>query len=717
VKKTKILAILLTIAILISMAPSMIIAAPSAPATPAYPAFPDPNPDVVRTERVYLAMTSGTGAFADIPAGDGVPLKYREYYNAFFLDGAAPTAKAPLKVATDFIPTAARPGSGLGPYSGIYINAAGIYEFGFNAAGLAIEFEKLPFDANTGYGAPDTIDKTIRIGQFGDMAGDMHNTYKYDENTKAYIVTGTNAALALAERDIEDLVLDNNDAVRIFYDYVSMTDRTLTEIFITETAGAGTMASTYFNRCWSEGVKWDDPDYGYDGYENPYPVQFSLYDPVAQAGKPDDAKYPLYIWFHGHGGGASKTGVAGNDGWNIGYTNYQNLFETNTPGVNGAYVMSPRTNQFVNSGLESQGWLMGYRSDSNPRFAAGDESYKGKCTQAAAVIADIEWLLDTYPNIDRNRIYLGSHSAGGYIVWQVLFEAARQGKGDLISAAIPNQAAFFPSGGQLATDFSEVELGLEDKLLSMKDTPIWTMNSLTDGTCTWACTMGDKFRMTDSTEYGMNVNANINDNGVVPMTKIGNATTLWEALRNLKSVGGSPLSRTTALVNMGHADTVLLNNNKWPSTQAPREGVSPTTYTRIYAEQPAVFNERTPGTALAYTFGANSKYSEASYEDSIIDWYNLCGNATEAKRTAVTSLKIDSPAMVTVSRNSKIQLSAVLNPGASASGVQWSVSDTAYAIVDPVTGEVNVMNRMGIVVLTAKDLVSGISYSIVLRIT
>ena len=89
--------------------------------------------------------------------------------------------------------------------------------------------------------------------------------------------------------------------------------------------------------------------------------------------------------------------------------------------------------------------------------------------------------------------------------------------------------------------------------------------------------------------------------------------------------------------------------------------------------------------------------------------------------TALTSIKIGTasgslPALYSVARNSVVQMQAIANPGASTGKVVWSVLDTSYATVS-VTGRVTVKNKAGTVVLTAKDTVSGLSSSIVLRIS
>ena len=613
---------------------------------------PEFNNTVVKTERVYVAMATGNGAFSDsVEAVSNSNINsqaltsngnIRTFNNAFFLDGNDPTAKAELKVATDCIAVVGRPVTGLGPYQGNWIGAVGIYEFGFNAEGIAVTFTRLLFDPYTGYGAPDMNDGTIRIGQFGNMDGDIHNTYKFDGNTKVYIVAGSNATLTLTAVDIEDLILDNNDTVRIFFDYKSMTDRTLTEVFITETAGEGNMAATYSDRYWSEGVNWDDADFGYDGIENPYPVQFSLYDPVVHGGKNDEAKYPLVIYFHGNGGAGSKTGVAGaSTGYNY-VTRYNDEFETNTKGVNGAFVMAARAvAELTTPGMMGgQSWLNGYRYDSNPRYALGDEEYMGKPTQQAALIANVEWLIANNDNIDTNRIYLISQSAGGYMVIQTLFEAARLGKDDLFDGAIMHKGAFFPSGMQLKDDYSEVELGLEDKLLSIRNVPLWAVYSVDDTTCTWAATAGSKFTLKNDYEFGM-TRLSIAEiealEGGVTMDKIGGAGYLWEAIANLKDIPGtSELTRFSALVGGAHASTTMDNNNTYPASTAAREGVTPTYYTAAYGTMPEGFNEMNPGSALAYTFGAHPQYSTGSYEESFTSWLNACGNLKSAPRASLS---------------------------------------------------------------------------------
>lgn len=625
------LSLLLIVAIISAFFIPGIVVAAETPSNLNSPIFGE-LPDVVYTERVYLAI----GTCTEYP-DEG----YRVYQNVYFIDGNMPTVKQDLYVSSS-IPTTAKTTAAF-LYKGEYIpsTATGVYEFGFNKDNIAIAFVKHVFDPYIGYGAPNMDAQTLRIGQFGDADGDIHNSYKFDENTAVYFVTGTGEELALAAVDVGELINDENDIVRIFYEYKSMADRTLKEIFIEAVDGTGVRSEATANRYWSDGVAWNDPVYGFDGVENPWAPQFLMYDPIVHGGSTENAKYPLFVYVHGWTQAfSSKDQFAErNDGMLYARAPYQDQFETDTDGVHGAFVMSPYSTPEKTSTGEL-GWQTGYREDSNPRYKLGDEEYKGKHASAAAIVSNILWVLDTYPNIDRNKVYIAGFSIGGYTTWATLFEAARLGYSDLFAAAIPSGAAFFPSGGQLATDYAEFELGLEDKLLSVKSTAIWILSNIRDNASTWANTVGDYFRMSDDLERGVDVDAEIYVEGIappIPMTKIGGATTLWEAMRNLKDVGGNPLTRVSIPMAGAHANTIIQNNNTYPATTVPREGITPTTYTRIYGDQPEGYDERggATDTTIAYTFGSSSVYSTGSYDDTVIEWLNACGHA---KAKAVVSV-------------------------------------------------------------------------------
>ena len=82
----------------------------------------------------------------------------------------------------------------------------------------------------------------------------------------------------------------------------------------------------------------------------------------------------------------------------------------------------------------------------------------------------------------------------------------------------------------------------------------------------------------------------------------------------------------------------------------------------------------------------------------------------------ITSLRINAAPTVSVKRGETYKFKLILNEGASANGIIWSVSNPLYASVDAY-GNVTILNKAGTVILTATDTVSKLSHSIILRIT
>jgi len=81
----------------------------------------------------------------------------------------------------------------------------------------------------------------------------------------------------------------------------------------------------------------------------------------------------------------------------------------------------------------------------------------------------------------------------------------------------------------------------------------------------------------------------------------------------------------------------------------------------------------------------------------------------------ITSINIDAPALTTVVRNTTFAFSVILNEDALDDGIEWTVSNPAYAIVNN-DKTITILNKTGTVALTAKDPVGGLSSAIVLRI-
>lgn len=83
----------------------------------------------------------------------------------------------------------------------------------------------------------------------------------------------------------------------------------------------------------------------------------------------------------------------------------------------------------------------------------------------------------------------------------------------------------------------------------------------------------------------------------------------------------------------------------------------------------------------------------------------------------VTSIRVDSAASTAVKRGDTVTFKVVLNEGATADGIVWTINNALYANVDPSTGTVKILNKTGTAVLTATDSYNGLSHSIILRIT
>jgi len=81
----------------------------------------------------------------------------------------------------------------------------------------------------------------------------------------------------------------------------------------------------------------------------------------------------------------------------------------------------------------------------------------------------------------------------------------------------------------------------------------------------------------------------------------------------------------------------------------------------------------------------------------------------------ITSLRINAAIIETVARGGKYNFGVIVNEGAIAQNIIWTLSNSALGRVDE-AGNVTIFERTGTVVLQATDPVSGISNSVMLRI-
>jgi len=101
------------------------------------------------------------------------------------------------------------------------------------------------------------------------------------------------------------------------------------------------------------------------------------------------------------------------------------------------------------------------------------------------------------------------------------------------------------------------------------------------------------------------------------------------------------------------------------------------------------------------------------------DYCEVCGKCKIHEGCShggsITSLVIDAPIVTIVTRNSIKKFNVILNEGASADGLIWSVNNPLYASVSQ-NGTVALYNMTGSIILTVTDPVSKISNSIIIRI-
>lgn len=171
--------------------------------------------------------------------------------------------------------------------------------------------------------------------------------------------------------------------------------------------------------------------------ENGISMSYAFYTP-----KNDQVKSPLIVWLHGGGEGGVDPSIplVANKAANYASDEIQDIFD-------GAYVLVPQSpTRWMDSGEGSTSGQV-------------DDIY------FSAVKELIENFIAKHPNADRNRIYVGGASNGGYLALKLIIEYP-----DLFAAAFPSAIAF---GG----DYFSVE-----QAERIKNIPIWFIHSKYDRT-------------------------------------------------------------------------------------------------------------------------------------------------------------------------------------------------------------------------------------------
>ena len=172
------------------------------------------------------------------------------------------------------------------------------------------------------------------------------------------------------------------------------------------------------------------------GYGEKYGLKYRDYKPVQ-----DNKKHPLIIWLHGagEGGESNVTQILGNRG-GVAFVEdeAQKIFDN-------PYVIAPQTPTF---------WM--------PSFMVGERELVGEKDYTPDLMKLIKDYIAENPNIDRNRIYIGGCSMGGYETFKALVADPQ-----LFAAAFISCPAYEPS---------------KEELDKVKDVPIWLVHAQTDTT-------------------------------------------------------------------------------------------------------------------------------------------------------------------------------------------------------------------------------------------
>ena len=172
----------------------------------------------------------------------------------------------------------------------------------------------------------------------------------------------------------------------------------------------------------------------------------------------DSGKNPRIIWLHGMGAGGTDIDIAllGNEVTALptaNETNVQQYFATD--GLAGAYVLAVQTPTM---------WM---DIDGNSTF--NNENITGEGKQESwyteALWHAITSYVESNPDVDTNRIYVGGCSNGGYMTMNMMFE-----HGDYF-------AAFYPICEAYLNDCVSDEM-----IQQVKDYNIWFVQSADDGT-------------------------------------------------------------------------------------------------------------------------------------------------------------------------------------------------------------------------------------------
>lgn len=171
-------------------------------------------------------------------------------------------------------------------------------------------------------------------------------------------------------------------------------------------------------------------------YESGKSLTFAHFAP-----KKLSTKSPLIIWLHGGGEGGTDPSIAlmGNKAFNYASSDLQRYF-------NGSYVLVPQT---------PGAWM--HDKDGKTQSGNGEDVYN------IGLLALIKNYVNTHPDIDKKRIYIGGCSNGGYMTLKLLLKEPNYFAAGYISA-LAYQSAYIT----------------DNQINSIKHIPMWFIHSKDD---------------------------------------------------------------------------------------------------------------------------------------------------------------------------------------------------------------------------------------------
>lgn len=171
---------------------------------------------------------------------------------------------------------------------------------------------------------------------------------------------------------------------------------------------------------------------------------------IPQSASKEEGKNPLIIWLHGAGEGGEDPIIAlyGNKVVNLATEKIQTYFKET-----GAYVLAPQCSTM---------W-MDY--DGTATYNNTIEESDGKSYYTETLMGLIDEYVGSHPEIDKNRIYIGGCSNGGYMTLNMII----------------NYPNYFTAAYPICEAYS-VEWLTDEKINRIKDIPIWFTHAKTDGT-------------------------------------------------------------------------------------------------------------------------------------------------------------------------------------------------------------------------------------------